>query len=416
MMPIVYIGTVQPGDPASMLTPQVRPGKLVDPFYASVPSFARFADVVDRSRYRPVPANWVIAVTDVVNSTGAIAAGRYKAVNMVGASVISAVLNGLKGAEFPFVFGGDGAALAVPAHYAAPVGEAMAAVAVWAKEEIDLTLRAAIVPISAIRAAGFDVAIARFSASTNFAHAMFEGGGIDFAEREMKSGRYLVRPAAAGTRPDLEGLSCRWEPMKAKRGSILSILATPQPGSAQADFAGLVSEIIDIVGSEAREATPVPVEGPPFGWPPSGLALEAKASPGKGTPQQRHRTLFFMTLLAWVSIRFKWTMGGFNPVLYRETTGANTDFRKFADGLKMTVDCDPPRIARIENRLERARKAGIAFYGLHRQDEAIMTCIVPSILTNDHMHFVDGAAGGYASAAAAMKIQVLNASIARPTP
>jgi hypothetical protein len=32
-----------------------------------------------------------------------------------------------------------------------------------------------------------------------------------------------------------------------------------------------------------------------------------------------------------------------------------------------------------------------------------MTCVVPSPLAGDHMHFIDGAAGGYAMAAAMLK-------------
>lgn len=50
-----------------------------------------------------------------------------------------------------------------------------------------------------------------------------------------------------------------------------------------------------------------------------------------------------------------------------------------------------------------AQKARIARYGLHRQDSALMTCIVPSPYTRDHIHFVDGAAGGYAKAAEMLK-------------
>jgi hypothetical protein len=33
----------------------------------------------------------------------------------------------------------------------------------------------------------------------------------------------------------------------------------------------------------------------------------------------------------------------------------------------------------------------------------MVTCFVPSAMTDDHVHFVDGAAGGYARAAAAMR-------------
>ena len=32
-----------------------------------------------------------------------------------------------------------------------------------------------------------------------------------------------------------------------------------------------------------------------------------------------------------------------------------------------------------------------------------MTCIVPSITQDDHIHFIDGAAGGYARAVAQLK-------------
>jgi hypothetical protein len=65
----------------------------------------------------------------------------------------------------------------------------------------------------------------------------------------------------------------------------------------------------------------------------------------------------------------------------------------------MTVDCSPDAAARLRAILDEAAAAGVVRYGLHMQDAALMTCVVPSVLTSDHMHFVDGADGGYASAA-----------------
>jgi hypothetical protein len=32
-----------------------------------------------------------------------------------------------------------------------------------------------------------------------------------------------------------------------------------------------------------------------------------------------------------------------------------------------------------------------------------MTCLTPSVYRSDHIHFLDGAAGGYSAAAASMK-------------
>jgi Protein of unknown function (DUF3095) len=72
----------------------------------------------------------------------------------------------------------------------------------------------------------------------------------------------------------------------------------------------------------------------------------------------------------------------------------------------MTVDLDPERLRRIEERLERAEREGISSYGLHRQNSALMTCIVATPLQRDHIHFVDGAAGGYAMAANSLKAKM----------
>ena len=58
-------------------------------FYASLPVFDNFAEAVKAKNYRPLPDDWVIGFSDVVGSTQAIANGRYKAVNMVGAGVIA---------------------------------------------------------------------------------------------------------------------------------------------------------------------------------------------------------------------------------------------------------------------------------------------------------------------------------------
>src|SRR5688572_3282723 len=83
-------------------------------FYDAIPVFDRFSELVNPAFYRPLPDDWAIGLADVVQSTLAIRANRYKAVNMAGAAVIAAVSNALPHQDFPFVFGGDGASFAVP--------------------------------------------------------------------------------------------------------------------------------------------------------------------------------------------------------------------------------------------------------------------------------------------------------------
>ena len=123
-------------------------------FYAAIPVFDSFADVTKPSSYRPLPEDWMIGFSDVVGSTKAIAEGRYKAVNMVGAGVIAAVANALARRPFAFVFGGDGASFAVSPEDAPLATEALKAMAVFSREELQMELRVAMVPVAAVRAAG----------------------------------------------------------------------------------------------------------------------------------------------------------------------------------------------------------------------------------------------------------------------
>ena len=79
-------------------------------FTRSLPVGGEFRTVLEDGLYRPAPDNWLIAVSDVVGSRKAIAAGQYKAVNMAGVAVISALMNALDTQALPYIFGGDGAA------------------------------------------------------------------------------------------------------------------------------------------------------------------------------------------------------------------------------------------------------------------------------------------------------------------
>ena len=95
--------------------------------------------------------------------------------------------------------------------------------------------------------------------------------------------------------------------------------------------------------------------------------------------------------------------GRFDPKRYRGWVARNSDFRKYDDALRMTIDCSPATADRLEAVLRKAEAERIVVYGLHRQDAALMTCIVPSYVSDDHVHFLDGAGGGYALAATALK-------------
>lgn len=372
-------------------------------FYDDLPLNGNFVDMADAAQFHALPQDWYIGVSDIVGSTKAIAAGGYKTVNMIGAAVIAAQMNGAAGRAFPFVFGGDGAAFACPPDRAQQAGEALAAVRHWAQEEFSMGLRVALVPVSEIRSAGLDVRVARYRAAPGVDYAMFAGGGVSWAEAQMKAGRFDLNTAGPAQDPDLTGLSCRWSHMPARNGFILSLVVQPCDTGTPEQFAQICQQVVDLARNLDRGGHPVPDAGPGTSWPPAGATLEAHATRGTTPLARRKRQILFETFMAWVLIRTGLKLGGFDPRHYQRTVGQNADFRKFDDGLKMTLDCNEDTARAIETLLERARSDGILLYGMHRQDEAMMTCIVPSIMQDDHVHFVDGASGGYTQAATQIK-------------
>jgi hypothetical protein len=373
-------------------------------FYGTLAPFDRFGEVARGEHYHRLPDDWWVGVTDVVHSTAAIAAGRYKTVNMAGAAAVGAVMNALRGEPFPFVFGGDGATFAVRGEVREATADALARTVRWVADELGLELRAALVPVGEIRAAGHEMGVARFRAAPDASYAMFAGGGAAWATAAMKAGRFAVPAAAPGERPDLTGLSCRWTPMAAINGAIVSLIVQPRAGVPLADVEPVLRRILDRVATLAREGDPVPGDGPGFAWPPEGLELEARATRRTDEPLWRRRlALWLATLVAWILDRTRWKVGGFDPVVYRRTTALNADWRKYDDGLRLTIDCDAVTCAAIEAELRTGTEAGLIDYGLHVQDSALMTCLVPSFMRNDHFHFVDGTDGGYTRAAEMLK-------------
>ncbi len=370
-------------------------------FYEDLPVTKDFAKLAAGEAYTPLPKDWLLGCTDIVDSTGLIAAGRYKTVNMIGASVISALINTLD-APFPFVFGGDGTSFAVPAAEERRTRQVLAQLRAWVDAEFGIELRAALLPVTWVRNAGFDIKVARYAASEGVDYAMFSGGGMAWAERQMKAGGYAVQPAVTAAPPDLTGLSCRWSNAKSRNGSILSLVLLPQ-GKPGRGFARVAGEVADLAAGLERSGHPLPRGGPPVAFPPPGLREEARLV-RRGLPYALKRlTLLAESALAAVLFTAGRPFRGFNPAAYRQEMSANTDFRKFDDGLKMTLDCPPEACARLKTLLEAAAAAGHIRYGLHEQDEAMVTCIVPSLKRSDHMHFVDGAAGGYTTAAAQIR-------------
>jgi hypothetical protein len=372
-------------------------------FVHSLAKAQHFSEAFDEAGHVPVPGDWVIAVTDVVRSRDHIASGRYKAVNMAGVAMISAAMNELGSREIPYVFGGDGAALALAPGEARQLEPVLGRLITLVGEELGMELRAALVPMARIRADGFDVKVRPVRVSDAITNYAFTGGGISHAEKLMKDGEYRVAKGPPGSRPNLEGLSCRWTPITAQGRKIVSLIVERDERASAAEFSQLAHQLLAMLGMEADGGSPIPKAGPGISWPVKGSNLEARATRGNRSLWSMRLMLYVQTLLIWFLFKSGMPLGSFNPVRYQEVTGLNTDFRKVQDGLRMTVSMRPAELEKLNAFLEQHRAAGKLRYGTAVQDSAVLTCYVPSVMEDGHFHFLDGAGGGYAAAASAMR-------------
>jgi hypothetical protein len=280
------------------------------------------------------------------------------------------------------------------------------------QEDLNLTLRIGMVPVATIRAHGHDVRVARYAPSEHISIAMFSGGGIAWADAAMKRGEIAVAPAPPGAHPDLNGLSCRYEEIPASRGLVLSLVVAPAPGASADAFRAAIEHIAAIVERTPDASRPVPGQRLRFTWPPAGADLEARASrrPGESVRVRKAKVLA-LTFLYFLIMHFGIRVGRFVPAKYTRELVDNSDFRKFDDSLRMVLDCTPALADEIERHLADCAGKGIVRYGTHRQHAAMMTCFAPSPANSNHVHFIDGAEGGYAMAASAMKGSVAKSDV-----
>ena len=314
-------------------------------FYNELAPFPDFADFVELDAYEPVPDDWVVMIADVQGSTQAIEEGRYKDVNMVGAESITAVLNTCGEIEVPFVFGGDGGTLVVPCSLREAAGDALIGLQAISQATFGLTLRVGAVPVADLRAKGADVRVRKYELSAGNYLAMFAGGGVELSDSLLKSAPpgapYLLEARSELIEPNLQGLSCRWEPLTPRSGRIMTIMVQGTKSDSADEGAllgGVVRKISDILGHHLQDSAPASVGSMKFRWPPRGLKREARATAGRHGFWRRYLAVLVSSLIQFWCERFDRRAGPYNAPVYRDELRSNTDFRKYDGVLRMVLD------------------------------------------------------------------------------
>jgi len=380
-------------------------------FYKNLKPVHDYRRICDLSFYKEVPENWYLILCDIENSTQAIQAGKYKEVNFVGAACIMVLVNTLEELKIPYVFGGDGATVLIPLEAVEKAKKALSGVQQLSLEQYALKLRVAFVPIHELQNESFVFKLAKFSLSTDLAIALFSGSGFFEAEKRAKSSqgvKYLLAPQAKlEDSANLNGLECRWESFPSSKGEILSVLIkarSEQPEEASRIYQEIIEEIEVICGTK-DEANPATLKKLKLNTELKALSVEKKArSFGENFFKQNLYLLkiLFENIFGKLLMLLNLKVLGVDWGLYKKQVVNHSDFWKFDDTLRFVFDVSGAQKRALIACLESKKREGKVFFGTHSSSSALMTCLIFD-RQGEHVHFIDGADGGYAIAALQLK-------------
>ncbi|MEP0546703.1 MAG: DUF3095 family protein [Rhodothermales bacterium] len=356
----------------------------------------------DASLFADVPPDWHVIVTDIENSTDAVRAGRHEVVNLIATGGIIAALNLARrsGLTLPFFFGGDGATILVPPVLLEPALAALAAHRRNTRQNFGLELRVGSVPVLDLASASRTLRVGRLHLSDLFSIPVVLGHGLAEAERRVK-GLERPTPLTPSDVLDLQGMQCRWDRIgpAVSTHEVVSLLVTTPVEEGQAAVFKRVVDLLDEVYGALDARNPIARSSLRLDGTIAKLTTELKA---------RHGYVTFWDLArAWIGTR----LGG--AVFLRSSRGKRyldqlvvlTDTLVIDGRINTVIAGSRQEREHLEARLQEMEREGVITYGLAVSRESVMSCYV-SDWTDQHIHFVDGADGGYTLAAGMLKQKV----------
>lgn len=380
---------------------------FTDKFYSRLPPLENFNEITNPQNFLSIPPDWYIVITDIIGSTKAIEAGRYKDVNILGVCSIIAVLNRAKQLDIPFVFGGDGASLLIPHSIYDQAKQALLATQDMAQREFNLNLRVGIVPVTTVREANYDVKVAQVRVSPKYTQAVFMGGGVTYATELIKNPEtsefYTLSSSETLPEADFSGLRCPWQDIPSQHGEILSLIVMVLTSTCEhgSQIYQDVLEQINTIYGESTNFKPVSIENLRFALRSKNLYKEAQVL--YQSKSGLHKQIYlWITQLSILLINFTILLRIKNGKTYKASLIADSDYQKFDDTLRMVISGNAAQREKLIGYLEKQYQEGKLVYGFHVSDRALMTCLV-SESQDRHIAFIDGADGGYALAAKVLK-------------
>nr|WP_315424417.1 DUF3095 domain-containing protein [uncultured Pedobacter sp.] len=376
-----------------------------DHFYSNLPihKMPLHQLLIKNQLFEKVIASWCVIITDIKRSTAAVNSGLHENVNLIATGSIVAVLNIAFKANIlvPFFFGGDGATFIVPPGI---VNDVMKSLLKYKEDTLlnfNLDLRAGIIPVAEIYKNGHTLKICRFSSAETFSIPIVLGDGLAYAEQIIKGENYLLADHnTASDEIDLSGMQCRWDKIEPPENSdevVTLVVIASEIAQQAAVFSKVILHLDQIYGSPEKRQ-PISVPKLIFRTSFNSLGKEMKHRLGK---------IKFLELIK------SWFINVYGYIYFRTDRGkkylrqlVEMSDTLVVDGRINTVitGTAKQRLA-LEQALNQLEKNNEILYAFYVSGESVMSCYVRD-LEDDHIHFVDGADGGYTQAAGILKQKI----------
>jgi len=373
-----------------------------DLFYSRLPvNEIPLSDLLTEDHlFYKIPANWHVVITDVKNSTGAVQNGLHETINLIATASIVAVLNIIYKANLtvPFFFGGDGATVIIPPGYLEMVMKALQKHKENTKTNFNLDLRIGQVPVTEIYDMGHDLRISKLRTSELFSIPVLLGDGLLYAEKKIKGPDYMMAPILFTEDPlDLNGMQCRWDRIKPPKNvyEVVSLLAIARNTANQSMAFKKVIDSMDTIYGTAQSRTPVTVENLRLKSTLAKLGLEVRTRIGGFN--------IFNLLNTWIRtnlgyLYFKTRKGK----VYLRNLVSMSDTLVIDGRINTVISGTAEQREMLVKELNKLEADGEIIYGLHVSKESVISCYVRNV-NDKHIHFIDGAEGGYTKAAGMIK-------------
>lgn len=360
----------------------------------------------DESLFSSVPKNWSIVVTDIKNSTVAVANGLHNDVNLCATGSIITVLNTIKGIDkkiqIPYFFGGDGSTFIIPNNLVQPIIQALNNYSQHIANTLKLNLRVGHIKVEEVYNNKVTLRITKLRHNKYLTTPVVLGNGIKFAENYIKQSFEIADPIKdKNIALNLEGMECRWdeiypnEPQK----KVICLLVNCEDEKKQAEIYGTIMNEINYVFGDLDNRNPITTLKLKLNTTLEKIRKEMYVKVGKN---QSKYLINNWLITVFGKYYFKFFKAG---KLYIYRVSQLSDTIMLDGSINTVISGNEKQIKRLQIFLDDLESKKKIIYGLHTTHASIMSCYIED-REEKHIHFVDGTEGGYTSAAIMFKNKV----------